>query len=583
MMSNTISNNSILDSRNRFYTGFNIVSTIALFALKEAVSLNLAAFTLGGLTTIATNFNIFELIATSSLSNKKKFIPLQIALIGLIVLGSSASNIILLSTGFSLSKILYGLITAKVALCIADIPFYIFILLFVSSPLTNLFKIIDLFKHQIIVHNRLLQELRPLNSVSYNGPLIQVTGLHCAELMITLIYEAVTRGVRDEIDTNENTFVFRNNEILGPYLIRSINESANPILNPFRFLQISEHLEEFPQQVEFGENRRESFQMLLIEFERLSIDLQKKYYNKILQYHDLQLIIPDNLRITLEKYQRENITLSTDLDTLITTGESFYKEMLEFTKKTQDLQTSYELKNIMIGYVSLQNSLRENLGRQLENTNDRTRITSLINSLYSLYENEMLRIYFKNFPEDFSNDDMDQPAWNYLAAKFPYDFFENLPGHLFSNTQDPDKLDQDFNKYKIGTAREFITKIFDNDIVVFRHCKKEQVIEKLIHYCTNNSPFNRHKIEYLKIQDQAYRIVNISTVIFASIIAPLLLNPIGFGIGAFVGAGVGILIRERTSLSSPIFYASLLSIFPTLGSLWIGYQLGRRSIDILIN
>lgn len=577
-MLNAISTNSIIDARNRFYTACNIIATVALLALKEAASLNLTAFTLLGLTTLTANYFTFDSIARSSLSNKKKFIPLQIALIGLIVLGSAGTNVILLSTGLFLSKFSYALMTAKIGFCIADLPLYMFILGVAFSPL----KTASLLLHFFTIHNRLLQELRPLNWTSYERPLIQVTSIDCFQFILSLITEAITRGTRDETDANQNTVIFEHSAILAPYLTIHIHENGQPILNPSRFLEISEYLQAFPQEVGFEEDRAVTFQRLLVEFQRLSIDLQKKYSDEILQHHDLQSMIPNDLRNTLEEYHRENITLATDLDTIITTGLSFNKKMVEFAQKKPHLQTLDELKNIMIGYISLQNFLRENLGRQPDDTDGRKRLTSLINSLYFLYEKNIVPIRFQ-FPDDTSDDDMDQPAWNYLSTKFPRDFFENLPEHLFSNRQDSDKLDEDFNKYKIGTAGEFITKIFDGDIAVFRESRREKVIEKLIHYCRNNSPSNRYTLQFLKIQEQAHRIIKISTAIFTSVIAPLLVHPIAFGIGSLYS----VICKLRTTslsihdLSTSLFGGFLLSVSP-LGSWWSGRQFGARYIVPLI-
>lgn len=581
-MINALSTHSIIDATNRFYTASSIISTVTLLVLKEVASLNLSAFTLLGVATITTNYLIFDAIAVSSLSNKKKFIPLQIALIGLIVLGSAGTNVILLSSGFSLSKILYAVLTAKIGFCIEDLPLHMLILAIVFSPLKTSSELINFLKKSIITHNRLLQELRPLNWVSYERPLIQVTSGHCFQFILSLIMEALTRGNRDEIDANQNTVVFEHSAILAPYLITYINESTQSILNPSRFLEISEHLQALPQQVEFEEERRRTFQMLIVAFQTLSIDLQRKYSEQVLQYHDLQWILPSDLRSTLQEYHRINITLATDIDTIITNGVSFNKEMLAFAKKAPHSQTLDDLKNIMIRYISLQNSLRENLARQPEHTDERKRILSLINSLYFLYEKNIVPIRFQ-FPDDTSDDDMDQPAWNYLATKFPRDFFENLPGHLFSNTQDSDTLDDDFNKYKIGTAGEFITKIFNGDIAAFRGSRREKVIEKLIDYCTNNSPSNRYKLQFLKIQEQAYKILKISTATFASVTAPLLVHPISFGMGTLYA----VIFKIRTSppsignVSTSLLQGFLLSI-SSLGSSWAGHQFGARYIVPLL-
>lgn len=75
------------------------------------------------------------------------------------------------------------------------------------------------------------------------------------------------------------------------------------------------------------------------------------------------VIFEDNAIVTPYLIMHINITLATDLDTIITTGLSFNKKMVEFAQKKPDLQILDELKNIMIGYIFLQNFLRENLGR----------------------------------------------------------------------------------------------------------------------------------------------------------------------------------------------------------------------------
>ncbi|MGL4348323.1 MAG: hypothetical protein ACRCSV_02545 [Chlamydiales bacterium] len=582
-MINPISTNSITDANNRFYTACNIISTIALFALKEATSLAFTPFAMLGITTLVANYFIFDAIATSSLNNKKKFIPLQISLIALIVLGCAVTNIIFISPAFFLSKILSGLISAKISFCIADLPAYMLLLSVVSCPLETFSKIIHLFKKIITIHNRLLQQLRSLNSSSHQRTSVQITSAHCFQFILSFLLEAITRGVRDEIDTNQNTIVFEHSPILAPYLITHINETTQPILNPSRFLDISEYLQALPQEVEFQEDRMITFQTLVFEFQKLSIDLQKKYCNQILQHHDLQWIVPTDLGIILQEYHNTHIDLATDVDVIITTGVSFTKEMLEFANKKRDVQRLDELNDIMIRYTSLQNSFRESLSHQPENTDARRRIISLINSLYLLYEKNIVPMRFQ-FPYYTSNDDMDQPAWNYLASKFPYDFFENLPTHLFSNTQDPNKLDEDFKKYKISTAREFIKEIFNDDIEVFRASRKEQVIEKLINYCTNNSLSNKYKIQFLKIRNQAHEIIKISTAIFTSIVAPLLIHPKEFAAGSIYA----VISKKRISpasihnVSTSLLEGFFLTVTP-FGGLWAGCQFTGQYIVPLLD
>lgn len=582
-MITAISPYSIIDVNNRLYTACNLVTTITLLAIKQISSLSFSAFGLLGITTVITNYCIFDTIATSSLSNKKKFIPLQIVLLSFIVLGSAITHIALLSPVFFLSEILYKLINAKLFFCIADLPLYMLLLSIICSPVQTVSESIHLLKGNITTHNRLLQELHLINGSSSQRSIDSVTSAECFQFIVSLVLEAVTRGLREEAESQQNTVVFEHSPVLAPYLIVPIDENTTPTLNPSRFLEISEDLQALPQEIEFQQYRETVFQTLLDEFQKLTIDLQKKYYTHIVQYHDLQWIVPNELRAVLQEYQSTQIVIGTDVDQLITTGVSFTKEMLQFARRQPHLRTLHELREIMSRYIYLQSLFRESLSQQPENTNARKRITSLINSLYLLYEENISPIRFQ-FPEDTSNDDMTQPAWNFLATKFPRDFFTYLPTHLFSNTEDPDELDKDFKKYELSTAEELITKVFDSDIIVFRESSKEQVIEKLIHYCTTNAPSNPYKIQFLKLRDQAYKIIKISTAIFSTIVAPILMNPLEFAMGAVYA----ILSKRRSSpavidnVSTSLFEGFFLSI-SSLGSMWAGCQFTSRYIVPLMD
>lgn len=513
-MITAISTYSIIDANNRFYTACNIISTIALFALKEAACLSFNAFTLLGITTLVANYSIFNAIATPSLKDRKKFISLQITLLAFIVLGSAVTNVIFISPALFLSKFLFGLLSGNISFCIADLPLYMLLLSIICSPLHTFSQGIYVLRKNLAIHNKLLQQLRLTNGSFYQKSLDQVTSSQCFNFIGSFIFEAINGELWDEINTDQNTIIFERSPILAPYLIIRVNQST---------------------------------------------------------------------QLTLQEYQNNHGPVTTNhIDATIAKGVSFIKEILQFAKKKPHLQTVSELNDIMSRYNSLQNSLRKRLTYQFENTNDRKRVTSLINSLYLSYQKNIIPIRFR-FPDNTSNDDMEQPAWNYLAIKFPRDFFTNLPSYLFTNRENPDKLDQDFKKYHLSTAGEFLTKIFDGKIAAFRASSKEQVIKKLIHHCTNNSPSHRYKIEFLKIRDQAYKIIKISTAIFSSIVAPLLVHPIEFSIGSLYAV-----ISKRTTsqvsvdtISTSLFEGFFLSK-SSLGSLWAGCQFTSRYIVPLL-
>lgn len=572
-------NNSLVYGKNKFYTASNIISTIAFFALKEVASLHFITFALLGMVAVAGTYFIFDVIATSSLSNKEKFIPLQVALLGLIIFGSASFNVFLLSSGVSLSNTIYRLLVERVEFSIADLPIYMLILSIALSFRQTIRSLINVFRKNIVGYNNLLQELRPLHWIPSERPLIRVSSMEAVQFVLFLITEAITREDRYR---NSNQMVFDHNGMFASYLIAHVDDISVCNANPSRFIEIAERLQDLPEELEFQEERERTFQILLYEFQRLSIPLQKQYFDKILQHHDLYGYIPNDVRRILEEYHIECFTSASAIDELIRTTGSLQQKILQFCRKSPHLRTVEELKNIMTSYTCVQNTLRQNLSRELADTDNRRRIIAMINSLYSLYEKKIIPIRFQ-FPDDSSNDDMNQPTWNYLATKFPNSFLEKLPSYLFSNTEDSDKLEEDFKKYKIETAQEFITKVFDGDVAAFRASQKEEVLEKLIDYCLSNFISNTYKIQFLKTRDQAYNILRLSTWVFTTIIAPLLVHPIEFGIGSLYAT----IFRAQASppsihpLSESFFRGFFLSSF-SLGSSWAGYTFGARYIVPLI-
>lgn len=572
-------NNSLIYGKNKFYTTSNIISTIAFFALKEITSLNLTTFTLLGIVTIAANYFIFDVIATSTLSNKEKFIPLQVALLGLIILGSTGFNVFLLSSGVSLSRTIYGLVMEGVEFVIADLPIYMLIFSIALSFQQTVKSLISIFRRNIVGYNKLLQELRPFDWIPSKRPLIRVSSIEAVQFVLFLITEAITREDREE---NSNQMVFDHNNVLSSYLIIHVDDNPRSKLNPSRFIEISERLEALPEQLNFQEERESTFQMLLYEFQRLSIPLQKQYFDKILQYHDLYRRIPSELRRILKQYQIESVTSVSNIKGLIRASRSLQQKILQFAKKPSYSQRVEELKDIMTSYISVQNSLRQNLSRELKSIGNRRRIVDMMNSLYLLYEKKVIPLRFQ-FPDDTSNDDMNQPTWNYLATKFPKDFLQKLPSYLFSNIEDSNKLEEDFKKYKIATVQEFITKVFNGDIETFKATQKEDILKKLIHYCIDNFISNICKAQFLKTRDQAYKILRISTSVFTSIIAPFLVHPIEFGVGFFYATKFRIQVSPlpAETLSKSFLRGFFLSSSP-LGSSWAGCNFGGRYIVPLL-
>lgn len=571
--------NSLVYGKNKFYTASNIIATIAFFALKQVASLHFTTFAFLGIVTIAVTYFIFDVIATSSLSNKEKFIPLQVALLGLIILGSANFNVFLLSSGVSLSTTIYRLLVEGIEFAIADLPIYMLILSIALSFRKTVKSLIDVFRKNIVGYNNLLQELRPLHWIPSERPLIQISSMETIQFVLFLITEAITREDRDR---NSNQMVFDHNGMFASYLIAHIDDRSVCNVNPSRFIEIAERLQDLPEQLDFQEERETTFQILLYEFQRLSIPLQKQYFDKILQHHDLYRCIPNDVRRILKKYQVEHYTTVSNINEIMRTTASLQQKILQFFRKFPHLRRVEELKYIMTSYISVQNALRQSLSRELADTDNRRRIIAMINSLYSLYEKKIIPIRFQ-FPDDSSNDDMNQPTWNYLATKYPKSFLQKLPSYLFSNIEDSDKLEEDFKKYKIETTQEFITKVFDGDVAAFKAIQKEQVLEKLINYCLSNFVSNTYKVQFLKTRDQAYNILKLSTSVFTTIIAPLLVHPIEFGIGSLYAT----IFRARASppsvgtLSESFFRGFFLSS-SFFGSSWAGYNFGARYIVPLI-
>lgn len=572
-------NNSLVYGKNKFYTASNIISTIAFFALKEVASLHFITFALLGIVTIAGTYFIFDVIATSSLSNKEKFIPLQIALLGLIIFGSASFNVFLLSTGVSLSTTIYRLLVEGIEFAIADLPIYMLILWIALSFKQTVKSLMDIFRKNIVGYNNLLDELRPLHWIPSERPLIRISSMEAVQFVLFLITEAITRENRD---INSNQMVFDHNGTFASYLIVHVDDNPESSENPSRFIEISKYLQDLPEQPDFQEEREIAFQRLLYEFQKLSVPLQKQYFDKILQHHDLYRRIPNDVRRILKKYQIQRSISVSNINGLIKTTASLQQKILQFARKSPYLRRVEELNYIMTSYISVQNVLRQSLSRELENIDNRKRIVAMINSLYSLYEKKIIPIRFE-FPDDSSNDDMNQPTWNYLATQFPKSFLQKLPSYLFSNIEDTDKLEEDFEKYKLGTTQEFITKVFDGDLQAFKATDKEQVLEKLINYCVDTYVCNTYKIQFLKIQAQAYNILRLSTSIFTTIIAPLLVHPIEFAIGSLYAT----IFRVRMSplsvepLSESFFRGFFLSS-SFLASSWAGYNFGARHIVPLI-
>ena len=578
-MNITSANNSLIYGKNKFYTASNIISTIAFFVLKEVASLHLTTFTCLGIVTIIANYFIFDVIATSSLSNKEKFIPLQVALLGLIILGSVSFNVFLLSSGVSLSTAIYGLLVEGTKFSIADLPIYMLILSIALSFQQTLKSLISVFRKNIVGYNKLLQEFRPFHWIPSERPLIRVSSMEAVQFILFLITEAITRENRGG---NSNQMVFDHNNMLASYLIVHVDDNSEPKLNPSRFIEISECLQSLPEELDFQEDREITFRTLLYEFQRLSIPLQEQYFSKILQHQYLYRHVPSDLKRILREYQIRSTTPVSNIDELMTANASLQQKILQFTGKSSPLRRIEELKHIMTNYTSMQNSLRENLSREVEDTSHRRRLVAMINSLYSLYEKKIVPIRFQ-FPDDSSNDDMNQPTWNYLVTKFPQGFLQKLPSYLFSSIEDADKLEADFRKYKIGTAQEFITKVFNGDAAAFKAIPKQQILDKLIQYCTDNFISNRYKIQFLKTRDQAYKILRLSTSVFTTIIAPLLVHPIEFGVGSLYATIFRVPASPLTieTLSKSCLRGFFLS-YSSFGSSWAGCSFGARYIVPLL-
>lgn len=575
----TSTNNCLIYGKNKFYTTSNIISTIAVFALKEVASLHITTFTHIGIVTIATNYFIFDLIATSSLSNKEKFIPLQIALLSLIILGSASFNVFLLSSGVSLSTTIYRLFMERIEFAVTDLPIYMLLFSIALSFKQTVKIFINIFRKNILGYNKLLQEIHPLHWIPSDRPLIRVSSIEAVQFVLFLITEAITREDREE---SSNQVVFEHNRMLAPYLIGHIDDNPGSNLNPSRFIEISELLQDLPEQLDYQEERERTFQRLLYEFQKLSIPLQKEYFDKILQHHDLYRRIPHELKRILQEYCRGRSTAVSNIDGILIAGASLQQEILQLAEKPPYLRRVEEVKHIMTSYNSVQNSLREKLSRELKKASNRKTLIDMMNSLYFLYQKKIVPIRFY-FRDDSSNDDMNQPTWNYLATKFPYGFFQKLPNYLFSNIENCNNLEEDFTKYKIGTAEEFITKVFHGDITAFKASHKEQVLKKLINYCLDNFISNPYRIQFLKTRNEAYNVLKLTTSVFTNIIAPLLVHPIQFGMGCLYATIFRIPVSPSPAetLSKSFFRGFFLSS-SSLGSSWAGCNFGGRYIVPLL-